>query len=179
MEKSFLFLPKPVLLLHHHEITKAEFQRVGSGIGNPRTFDFQLVIGTTEHTFSNINKEEAQCLEEFLIAKQIPFTKDNGSASARKYFVESEEEGRVFFAHAESDEREERGRKKKVRLNGEEEEEESTDEDYVAESESSVAEEYNEDYSGSEEDESGEWTSEVSESSNQEDNVDESEGASP
>ena len=56
LERSFLFLPKPVLLLHHHEITKAEFQRVGSGIGNPRTFDFQLVAGTTEHTFSNVNK---------------------------------------------------------------------------------------------------------------------------
>lgn len=56
LERSFFFLPKPTLLMHHQEITTVEFQRVGSGIGNPRTFDLKFFIAGTEHTFSNINK---------------------------------------------------------------------------------------------------------------------------
>ena len=37
-------------------------------------------------------REEAQCLEEFLLAKQIPFTKDSGSASTRSYLADSDED---------------------------------------------------------------------------------------
>lgn len=68
-------------------------------------------------------REEAQCLEEFLVSKQIPFTKDTGSASTRKYLVESDEEEEDY-----SSESEESGgdRKKKARLEGGEEEEEES-----------------------------------------------------
>lgn len=62
LERSLFFLPKPTLLLHHQEITTVEFQRVGSGIGNPRTFDLKFYIAGIEHTFSNINKYLLLCI---------------------------------------------------------------------------------------------------------------------
>ena len=57
-------------------------------------------------------------MEEFLISKQIPFTKDTGSASTRKYLVDSDEEEEDA---SESEEGGDRKKNKKARLDEEEE----------------------------------------------------------
>ena len=69
-----------------------------------------------------VSREEAQCLEEFLIAKQMPFTKDTGSASARKYLVDSDDEEEEDYS---SGSEESGDRKKKARLDEGEDEESS------------------------------------------------------
>lgn len=71
-------------------------------------------------------REEAQCLEEFLVSKQIPFTKDTGSASTRKYLVESDDEEEDEYSSRSEESDGEGKRKKKARLDGGEEEEESS-----------------------------------------------------
>lgn len=113
LEKNFMFIPKPTLLIPHSDIATCFFSRVGGPTssfgGNPRSFDFKISVrGTgTEHLFSNIAKEELDNLVEYLRSKQIPFT--------------TEEEGRV------------RGASKKAEEGDEvmdEEEDDSTDEDF-------------------------------------------------
>lgn len=118
LEKNFLFIPKPTLLLPHAEISRCLFSRVG-GHGNPRSFDFKISVrGTgTEHVFSNISKEELDILVEYLRAKQITFS--------------TEEEGRPKKKIEEVDEDDDE----------ENEEDESTDEDYDVDNESEDEEE--------------------------------------
>ena len=111
LEKNFLFLPKPTLLIPHSDLAQCVFSRIG-GPGNPRSFDFKITLrsNATDHLFSNISKEELDNLIEFLRAKQIPFT--------------TEEEGRVRMSKKNEDENE------KGLIDDGEEEDESSDEDY-------------------------------------------------
>ena len=116
LEKNFLFLPKPTLLLPHADIARCVFSRVGASFGNPRSFDLKIQLkDDTEHAFSNITKDELDNLMEFLSAKQLPYIteKEQGASSSKK---------RASAATAESsgDEKDAAG----------DEEDESTDEDY-------------------------------------------------
>ena len=119
LEKNFMFIPKPTLLIPHSDIAQCVFSRVGGPTstfgGNPRSFDFKISVRGTgsEHLFSNIAKEELDTLIEYLRSKQIPFS--------------TEEEGRVRpgkkAAASDSDD-------ENVKMLGDDEEDESTDEDY-------------------------------------------------
>jgi len=57
LERNLLFLPKPPILLPHADISNIEFARIGSGMGNPRTFDFKVSLRSgTSYAFSNAQK---------------------------------------------------------------------------------------------------------------------------
>ena len=97
LEKNFMFIPKPTLLIPHSDIAQCVFSRVGGPTssfgGNPRSFDFKISVrGTgTEHLFSNIAKEELDTLVEYLRSKQIPFiTEEEGRVRPTKKAVESD-----------------------------------------------------------------------------------------
>lgn len=109
LEKNFLFLPKPTLLIPHVDISRCVFSRVG-GHGNPRSFDLKISVRSTgtEHLFSNISKEELDVLVEYLRTKQIAFS--------------NEEEGRSKKKGGEDE--------KALLDDDEEDEDESTDDDY-------------------------------------------------
>ena len=127
LEKNFLFLPKPTLLIPHSEISRCVFSRVG-GHGNPRSFDLKISVRGTgiEHLFSNISKEELDILVEYLRTKQIAFT--------------TEEEGRPNKKKLAEDE-------KALLGDEDDDEDESTDEDYDVDNAGS-----DEDGSGSDDD---------------------------
>lgn len=118
LEKNFLFLPKPTLLIPHADISRCVFSRVG-GHGNPRSFDFKISVRGTgaEHLFSNISKEELDILVEYLRSKQIAFvTEEEGRATNKKKMGDDDE---------------------KVLLDDEDDDEdESTDEDYDVDNDS-------------------------------------------
>ncbi|KAJ9076857.1 FACT complex subunit [Entomophthora muscae] len=141
LEKMFLFVPKPPMEIPHSEIGSISFSRIGAGsVASSRTFDLKFNLkGGTSHQFSSINKEELKNIERYLRAKDIRF-KDEKAEQAAQYSeleVSSEDEGD----------------RKRLREDDEDPDDESPDEDFVAESESEVGEEFDEDYSEEEKDE--------------------------
>ncbi len=118
LEKNFLFLPKPVLLIPHVEVEKCVFSRVGASFGNPRSFDLKIQLRSqeAEHVFSNISKDELDNLMEFLKAKQISFIteKENSGPNRKKAALDAE-------SGSDEGERD---------VEAGEDEDESTDEDY-------------------------------------------------
>jgi len=90
LEKNFLFIPKPTLLIAHADIAQCVFSRVGGPTssfgGNPRSFDLKISIrgSGAEHLFSNIAKEELENLIEFLRNKQIPFSTEEEGRPRKK-----------------------------------------------------------------------------------------------
>ncbi|KAJ1674042.1 FACT complex subunit [Spiromyces aspiralis] len=109
--------------------------RVGSSVTSSRTFDLRVnLFGNQDIQFSNLNREEYNNLLEYMRDKNL------------KVLSEIGDENTVSFAGMEpsSDE----GGSIKGESGGEEDES-SPDEDFVAESESDVPEEYNEDYESS------------------------------
>mgnify|MGYP001809850717 CR=1 FL=1 len=144
LEKNFLFLPKPTLLIPHAEISRCVFSRVG-GHGNPRSFDFKISVRGTgaEHLFSNISKEELDNLVEYLRTKQIAFaTEEEGRGGANKKKIGDEGNDKVLLDDDEEDD-----------------EDESTDEDYDVDNDSEEDEDgsdENDSYDGSDEDDEDE-----------------------
>ncbi|PGH30496.1 FACT complex subunit pob3, partial [[Emmonsia] crescens] len=134
LDKSFMFVPKPATYVQIENISVITMSRVGGAISASRTFDITMTLkgGMGEHQFSNINREEQQPLEEFFKAKNIRFKNemvDDSSALIAAALdndeISSDEEVAVGNDRGSADE-----------------DEESVDEDFHAESESDVAEEY-------------------------------------
>jgi len=141
LERNFLFLPKPTTLIPHADISNVEFSRVGSGMGNPRSFDIKFYLRSgISHAFSNAPKEDYHFLEDFCRQKDIPFTRheDPSMVSAA---------GRKSLGGAGEDDL---GLARK-RPAYDVDEDESDDEEYQEgdSDDSSVAEEYDEEFSGS------------------------------
>lgn len=140
LEKNFLFLPKPTLLIPHAEVAQCVFSRVGGPTssfgGNPRSFDLKISVRGTgaEHLFSNIAKEELDVLVEYLRSKQIPFsTEEEGRPRGKKQTTLAGSD-----AEMEGDE--------------EDDEDESTDEDYDVDNDSEDEGSEDDDEEGSEDD---------------------------
>ncbi|KAL2315010.1 FACT complex subunit pob3 [Schizosaccharomyces pombe] len=133
LDKSFLFIPKPTLLMNTSDITRVTLSRVGMSVSAARTFDLTFTLRSgTSYQFSNINRVEQSALVAFLESKQIKIHNDL-----------ADETQQTLLTSALDDEDEE----------GDEEMEEalSEDEDFQAESESDVAEEYDENAESSDE----------------------------
>lgn len=134
LERNFLFLPKPTTLIPHADISNVEFSRVGSGMGNPRSFDvkFSLRSGVS-YAFSNAPKEDHMFLEDFCRQKEIPFTRQEDPSLVSAGRRRAAEDGGDDLGLA----------KKRGALDFDEDD--SDDEDYDAGSDSSVAEDYDSD----------------------------------
>ncbi|KAG9322187.1 hypothetical protein KVV02_007569 [Mortierella alpina] len=145
LDKSFLFIPKPPTFIPHSEIGSVTFSRVGgTATSASRTFDLKFNMKSgVDYSFSSINREEYANLNEFLQNKKIK-TKS----------MEDESTGRYVEMADESDSDEDTGKRKRKSIvqdfGGDDDEGESSpDEDFVAESESDVAEEFDENVSDS------------------------------
>lgn len=80
LEKQFIFIHKPAVLIRFDEIESVEFQRyAGAGQGSTRNFDLCVTLHTTpgdnlavkEYTFSGIDKTNYNALYSFLSGKKI------------------------------------------------------------------------------------------------------------
>ncbi|KAH8815968.1 hypothetical protein F5884DRAFT_204210 [Xylogone sp. PMI_703] len=136
LEKAFMFVPKPATYIAYEQTASITFSRVGGAISASRTFDITVHLkgGAGESQFSNINREEQKPLEEFFKLKGLrvknEMDEDNSAllaAALRDPDMASSDEEVVAS-------RADRG--------SADEDDESIDEDFQAESESDVAEEY-------------------------------------
>jgi len=147
LDKAFMFVPKPATYISIDNVASVTMSRVGGAMAASRTFDITVTMkgGAGEHQFSNINREEQVPLENFFRAKNIKTKNemvDDSSAIIAAAMQDAElassEDDRVAANRGSADE-----------------DDESVDEDFQADSDSDVAEEYDSDHksSGSESDE--------------------------
>lgn len=141
LDKAFMFVPKPATYIGIDNIQSITMSRVGGAMAASRTFDITVTMkgGVGEHQFSNINREEQQPLEIFFRAKGIKtkneMADDSGAllaAALQDEDLASSDDDRVAATRGSADE-----------------DDESVDEDFQADSESDVAEEYDEDHKSS------------------------------
>ncbi|RMZ75639.1 hypothetical protein DV738_g5379, partial [Chaetothyriales sp. CBS 135597] len=133
LDKSFMFVPKPATYIQFEQIQSIVMSRVGGAISASRTFDISVVMknGAGDYTFANINREEQQPLEDFFKAKNLRYKNEmiDDSAGLLKAALDDND-----LASSDDEDAPARG--------SADEDDESPDEDFQADSESDVAEEY-------------------------------------
>lgn len=143
LETCFMFVPKPTVYIPLSEIKYVTFSRLGGGSGgSSRTFDLTITLLNNggEHQFSNIDREEQVALEGYIKTKGIRIEDDKAEQQQQllnaALVADSDSDGDVDMIPRRSDD----------------DEDESVDEDFQADSESDVPEEYdsNHESSGSE-----------------------------
>ncbi|KAL4905194.1 hypothetical protein BDW74DRAFT_153206 [Aspergillus multicolor] len=134
LDKSLIFVPKPATYIQMENVAVVTMSRVGGAISASRTFDItvSLKAGMGEHQFSNINREEQQPLEEFFKAKNIRIK--NEMSDDTNALMAAALDNDMMSSDDEAGARPDRG--------SADEDEESVDEDFHADSDSDVAEEY-------------------------------------
>ncbi|KAJ1955846.1 FACT complex subunit [Linderina pennispora] len=145
LDKGFLFAPKPPLYIPHSDIASIVFSRVEASSSNKmRTFDLKFNMhGAQDHQFASINREEHASLEEYMAEhgiKMLSELNETTSVSYKGMDDDSDNDGAAFQSAAGAGD-------------GGDDDESSVDEDFVAESESDVPEEYDENYETPEEEE--------------------------
>jgi len=78
LEKQFVFIHKPPIIVRFNEIESVEFQRYAGGQGSTRNFDLQVNLkqsavigGNNNYTFSGIDRSDYSGLYNFLKGKNI------------------------------------------------------------------------------------------------------------
>ncbi|KAK9451154.1 uncharacterized protein V1518DRAFT_412661 [Limtongia smithiae] len=138
LDKSFLFIPKPTVLMSHSDVSSVTLSRVGGSVSSSRTFDITVsMLNGTSFNYSSINREEQQPIEQYLKSKNIKIKND---------LVEDQ----TFLAAAlgeDSDDSDVEAAPRGARGSGSEDEE-SVDEDFKAseDEDSDVEEEYDENH---------------------------------
>lgn len=152
LEKSFLFVPKPNVYIPNSEIAHITFSRVGGTVSSSRTFDMTITLRNNggDHQFANIDKEEQQTLEKYIVSKGIKLKND----------IAQEQQ---LLAAALGDESESDGEDYNDQESGDEDSE-SPDEDFVDDDDSDVAEEFDSNAESSGDEEDGEGDSDEEES---------------
>ena len=79
LEKQFVFIHKPTIIIRFNEIESVDFQRYAGGQGSTRNFDLQVNLKGSvvqgqarDYTFSGIERKDYAGLFNFLTAKKIP-----------------------------------------------------------------------------------------------------------
>lgn len=88
LEKQFVFIHKPPILIRFSEIESVEFQRYGGGQGYTRNFDLCVTLNASSsgsgaavaYTFSGIDRSDYAGLYNFLSSKKIPIKNLEGTS---------------------------------------------------------------------------------------------------
>ncbi len=130
-----MFVPKPATYIAYEQTQSVTFSRVGGAVSTLSTFDITVLMknGAGSSQFSNINREDLKALEAFFKLKGLRVKNEidedaNMLAAALREQDMDESDDEVVAGKAD------RG--------SADEDEESVDEDFRADSDSDVAEEY-------------------------------------
>ncbi|KAK4193640.1 FACT complex subunit ctc-1 [Podospora australis] len=142
LEKAFMFVPKPATYISYEQTQSITFSRVGGAVSALSTFDITVHMknGAGASQFSNINREDLKALEDFFKLKGLRVKNEidedaNMLAAAMRAEDMASSDDEVVAPKAD------RG--------SADEDEESVDEDFRAESDSDVAEEYDSNHESS------------------------------
>ncbi|KAF3937231.1 hypothetical protein ABW19_dt0208083 [Dactylella cylindrospora] len=138
LDKALLFVPKPAIYVSFDNVQFVTLSRLGGQVSASRTFDVTVKMNSgSEHQFNNINREEQGSLESFFKARSVKIKND---------LVEDTSILRNINDDMDDDDDAEVSR---VDRGSADEDDESIDEDFEAESESDVAEEYDSNHESS------------------------------
>ncbi|GAB0137699.1 FACT complex subunit [Epichloe bromicola] len=135
LEKAFMFVPKPATYIAYEQTQSVTFSRVGGAVSALSTFDITVVMknGAGSSQFSNINREDLKALEAFFklkglrVKNEIDEDANMLAAALREQDMDDSDDEVVV---------------NKADRGSADEDEESVDEDFRADSDSDVAEEY-------------------------------------
>lgn len=143
LEKAFMFVPKPATYISYDQTASITFSRVGGAVSALSTFDITVHLKNSagQNQFNNINREDLKALEDFFKLKGLRVKNEidedaNMLAAALREDAMMDEDSEEEAAPAR-----ERG--------SADEDSESVDEDFRADSESDVAEEYDSNHESS------------------------------
>lgn len=136
LEKAFMFIPKPATYIAYEQTASVTFSRVSGAVSALSTFDITVVMknGNGSTQFSNISREDLKAMETFFrlkglrVKNEIDEDANLLKAALREEALDDDSEDEVVGAKAD------RG--------SADEDEESVDEDFRADSDSDVAEEF-------------------------------------
>lgn len=87
LEKQFVFIHKPPILIRFNEVESVEFQRYAGGQGSTRNFDLCVNLKTSvtvgsvkDYVFSGIERSDYAGLYNFISAKKIPIKNLEGTS---------------------------------------------------------------------------------------------------
>ncbi|KAH7038061.1 POB3-like protein [Microdochium trichocladiopsis] len=142
LEKAFMFVPKPATYVSYEQTSSITFSRVSGAVSALSTFDIavHMKTGGPTHQFSNINREDLKGLEDFFKLKGLR-VKNEIDEDATLLKQALREEAMMDDSEEEAPNGADRG--------SADEDEESVDEDFKADSESDVAEEYDSNHESS------------------------------
>lgn len=132
LNKSLIFIKKPVISIRYEDIARVEFQRVSAGSVGVRNFDFKIVLKKGYETeFTSADRKDFEALKELFIKRKVEVKEEDDRQKNKRAVAEDDEDDDDEGAsiHSEGDEEE-----------GEEEE----DEDFVDDEGEGMEE--NEDY---------------------------------
>lgn len=152
LEKAFMFVPKPATYISYDNTASITFSRVGGAVSTLSTFDITVHLknGAGSNQFNNINREDLKALEDFFKLKGLR-VKNEIDEDAKMLAQAIRDEAMM-------DDSEEEVVGNRADRGSADEDEESLDEDFNADSESDVAEEFD---SNHESDGSGDGESDV------------------
>lgn len=143
LEKAFMFVPKPATYISYDQTASITFSRVGGAVSALSTFDITVHLKNSagQNQFNNINREDLKALEDFFKLKGLRVKNEidedaNMLAAALREDAMMDEDSEEEAVPAR-----ERG--------SADEDSESVDEDFRADSESDVAEEYDSNHESS------------------------------
>lgn len=135
LEKAFMFIPKPATYIAYEQTASVTFSRVSGAVSALSTFDItvQMKNGAGSTQFSNISREDLKALETFFKLKNL------------RVKNEIDEDANLLAAalrDQDMDDSDDDIVGNKADRGSADEDEESVDEDFHADSESEVAEEF-------------------------------------
>jgi len=111
LEKQFIFIHKPPVLIRFDEVDSVEFQRYAGGQGSTRNFDLCVTLkssdtGPKEYTFSGIDRSDYTSLYNFLSGKKIKIKNLEGVGQEERPTVPIYNEDQIYGVDGAADEEE-------------------------------------------------------------------------
>jgi len=135
LERGFIYITKPPIYIHHDDVASCGFNRSNTATG--RTFDFEIQLKSGgSQVFSNIEKEEAKPISDFLSSKDLRIHQAGNWDKKINYAVDKVKDRDVYLEHVQNEGQE------RDDDDDEESDDEEEDEDFEGDEEEDDALEY-------------------------------------
>ncbi|CAF2516960.1 unnamed protein product [Rotaria sp. Silwood2] len=100
LERGFIYITKPPIYIHHDDVASCGFNRSNTTTGRTCDFEIQLKSGGS-HVFSNIEKEEAKPMSDFLSSKDLRIHAASNWDKKINYTVDKDRD--IYLEHVQNE----------------------------------------------------------------------------
>lgn len=124
LERGFIYITKPPIYIHRDDVASCGFNRSNTATG--RTFDFEIMLKSGgSHVFSNIDKEEAKPLSDFVSSKDLTIHAASNWDKKVNYNVDNVKDRDIYLEHVQNE-----GQEREDEDDDDESDDEEEDEDF-------------------------------------------------